>query len=216
MPIKTPTRFVGQAEVVSELHHRCPGDHQHHQFEGTVKTSAYGRISLSSWAGGYPLPLCRAIMRGVHTFLDKRANDTRTEVYMLEDQVPEEAIQEGEEGIDEEEQRIQSYKDESEDDLEEEERRPICQEVKRAVEFAHRQLGHPSRDTLVRMLRISGAIQMMQSGTLADGIAMYAGCSSRQSIRSPQPLLQDHLLSIEFCTLTSNISSTPKVGSIPV
>ena len=155
MPIKKPTRFVGQAEVVSELHHRCPGDHQHHQIEGTVKTSAYGRISLSSWAGGYPLPLCRAIMRGVHTFLDKQANDTRTEVYMLDDQVPEEAIQEGEEGIDEEEQRIQSYKDESEDDLEEEERRPISQEVKRAVEFAHRQLGHPSRDTLVRMLRIN-------------------------------------------------------------
>ena len=45
-------------------------------------------------------------MRGVHTFLDKQANDTRTEVYMLDDQVPEEAIQEGEEGIDEEEQRI--------------------------------------------------------------------------------------------------------------
>ncbi|CAK9114738.1 unnamed protein product [Durusdinium trenchii] len=107
--------------------------------------------------GGYPLPLCRAIMRAAHTFLDKQANDTRTEVYMLDDQVPEEAIQEGEEGIDEEEQRIQSYKDESEDDLEEEERRPISQEVKRAVEFAHRQLGHPSRDTLVRMLRISGA-----------------------------------------------------------
>lgn len=30
-------------------------------------------------------------------------------------------------------------------------------QVQKAVEFAHRQLGHPSRDTLVRMLRMSGA-----------------------------------------------------------
>ena len=64
VPIKKPTRFVGQAEVVSELHHRCPGDHQHHQIEGTVKTSAYGRISLSSWGrtltGAGPLGARRA------------------------------------------------------------------------------------------------------------------------------------------------------------
>ena len=140
-------------------------------------------------------------MRGVRAFLDKQANDARAEVYMLEDQVPEEAIQEGEEGIDEEEQRVQSYKDASEDDLEEEERRPISQEVKKAVEFAHRQLGHPSRDTLVRTLRISGA---------TDDAIWHARrwhcdvCRMQQPPKHPLATTATPrpFASIEFCALT--------------
>ena len=38
-----------------------------------------------------------------------------------------------------------------------EKRFPIAPDTRKAVEQAHRQLGHPSRQTLVRMLPLSGA-----------------------------------------------------------
>lgn len=44
-----------------------------------------------------------------------------------------------------------------EEEAEAEARHPVSSEVKKAVQYAHRQLGHPSRSTLVRMLKLSGA-----------------------------------------------------------
>ena len=38
----------------------------------------------------------------------------------------------------------------------------------------------------------------MQSGMLADGTVMSAGCNNRQSIHLPQQLPQDHLLQSSF------------------
>ena len=158
MPLKKPTRFVGQEEIVSELRERCQGDHVHFPIEGSVRTEEFGTISLSSWAGGYPIPLCRAIMRGALSFLHRPAA-TGKDTYVLEEFVAEESFQDGAEGIDEEEQRIAQEMKRDTEEVEEEERRPVSKEVQKAVEFAHRQLGHPSRDTLVRMLRISGATE---------------------------------------------------------
>ena len=157
MPLKKPTRFVGQEEIVSELRERCQGDHVHFPIEGSVRTEEFGTISLSSWAGGYPIPLCRAIMRGALSFLHRPAA-TGKDIYVLEEFVAEESFQDGAEGIDEEEQRIAQEMKRDTEDVEEDERRPVSKEVQKAVEFAHRQ-GHPSRDTLVRMLRMSGATE---------------------------------------------------------
>lgn len=64
-----------------------------------------------------------------------------------------------------EEEGLQALQEEPDEDLDpvaeeqlaEDQRRPVPVEVRRAVEFAHRQLGHPSRSTLLRMLRLSGA-----------------------------------------------------------
>eukprot|EP00435_Cladocopium_sp_Y103_P057834 s201_g20.t1 len=156
MPLKKSTRFAGQEEIVAELRKRCPGDHEHFPIEGTVKTQDHGTISLSSWAGGYPIPLCRAIMRGVLSYLHRPAAAGK-DTYVLEDYVAEESFQDGAEGIEEEEQRVAQERKQDQDAVDEDERRPVPKEVRRAVEYAHRQLGHPSRDTLVRMLRISGA-----------------------------------------------------------
>ena len=44
-----------------------------------------------------------------------------------------------------------------EEEPEEDQRHPVSREFQKAVEFAHRQLGHPSRSTLVRMMKLSGA-----------------------------------------------------------
>ena len=97
-------------------------------------------------------------MRGALSFLHRPAA-TGKDTYVLEEFVAEESFQDGAEGIDEEEQRIAQEMKRDTEEVEEEERRPVSKEVQKAVEFAHRQLGHPSRDTLVRMLRISGATE---------------------------------------------------------
>ena len=151
MPLKKATRFVGQEEIVAELRKRCPGNHEHFPIEGSVRTKD-GTISLSSWAGGYPVPLCRAIMTGVINYIHRPDGK---QVYVLEDHVAEESYQDGMDAIREEEEQIAEELAEPEED----ERRAVPREVQKAVEFAHRQLGHPSRDTLVRMLRISGATE---------------------------------------------------------
>ena len=71
-----------------------------------------------------------------------------------------------------------------EEKLEEDQRHPVSREVQRAVEFAHRQLGHPARSSLVRMLKLSGATQ--------DAIRHYAQrwncdvCAARKPPRHPQ------------------------------
>ena len=134
---------------MAELRKRCPGNHEHFPIEGSVRTKD-GTISLSSWAGGYPVPLCRAIMTGVINYIHRPDGK---QVYVLEDHVAEESYQDGMDAIREEEEQIAEELAEPEED----ERRAVPREVQKAVEFAHRQLGHPSRDTLVRMLRISGA-----------------------------------------------------------
>ena len=151
MPLKKATRFVGQEEIVAELRKRCPGNHEHFPIEGSVRTKD-GTISLSSWAGGYPIPLCRAIMTGVINYIHRPEDK---QVYVFDDHVAEESYQDGMDAIREEEDQITEELAEPEED----ERRAVPREVQKAVEFAHRQLGHPSRDTLVRMLRISGATE---------------------------------------------------------
>ena len=103
----------------------------------------------------------------------------------LDEDIPEGIFQDGDQAIREEEEREEAFRNIDEDDereLEAEDRHPIPKEVQRAVEFAHRQLGHPSRDTLVRMLRLSGA---------TDDAVRYARrfqcdvCASRQPPRHP-------------------------------
>ena len=56
-----------------------------------------------------------------------------------------------------EEENVPDVDEEEEQRLEEEQRHPVSREVQKAVIFAHRQLGHPSRSTLLRMLKLSGA-----------------------------------------------------------
>ena len=82
------------------------------------------------------------------------------EVLALDEDIPEGIFQDGDEAIREEEEREAAHKQIDEDEeqaLQEEDRHPIPREGQRAVEFTHRQLGHPSRETLVRMLRLRGA-----------------------------------------------------------
>lgn len=159
IPMKKGTRFMGQETVVKYLRERCPGDHQHAPIEGSFKDHDGRWRSLSEWAGGYPPALCRAMLKGAAEFLKgAEAQCTYVEDPGDEDGLSEGEIMDGEDTI-EQERGLDDVLKEDEEPLEDGERHPVPLEVQRAVEFAHRQLGHPSRTTLIRMLKMSGATE---------------------------------------------------------
>ena len=160
MPLRKRTRLQGQALVLKYLQKKCKGGHEHHPIEGSFKGKDGKWQSLSSWAGGYPVSLCRAMVKGAEEFL--RSGEAYVEDPHEGDTVPDDM--DGQEGIDEEkgleellDEEIRDVDPAEEEAVEDEQRHPVPQEVQKAVEFAHRQLGHPSRSTLLRMLRLSGA-----------------------------------------------------------
>ena len=115
-PMKKPTRFAGQEEIVKELRQRCKGGHEHHIIGGSVYTTEYGHVSLASWAGGYPIPLCRAIMKGVCSYVrslaapDKKQRAAPKMICTLDEDIPEGNFQDGEEAVQEEEERLAEYR----------------------------------------------------------------------------------------------------------
>ena len=157
-PLKKRTRVVGQAAVIRYMHRQCPGNHEHHPIEGSFKNKEGKWESLSAWAGGYPVPFCKHLLRGAEEFLENEAYVEDEHI----DEVPEDV--DGQDAADEEdaiqelkEERFPEFDAKDEEEVEEDHRHPVPKEVQKAVEFAHRQLGHPSRSTLLRMLRLSGA-----------------------------------------------------------
>ena len=196
-PIQKATRWMGQEEVLTYLHTRCSGDHDHEVIQGNVRVG--GRtVKLSEWCGGYSLPLCESIIRGAELYLQ---SDSRNATYYHNEVMAEELMMDGEEvqeraeeeeeepdtnpefqeprmlPEDKQEKDIEDLLDEAVEDPEsaaqqyaerhaqkdpppaapDHRRFQVAPEVRKAVEQAHRQLGHPSRNTLVRMLRLAGA-----------------------------------------------------------
>ena len=192
LPMKKRTRFMGQPEVVQFLQEKCQGCQEHHPIEGKFQKDGKW-YSLSEYAGGYPIPLCTAMIKGAEAYLQRNeayVEDEESDGYeqsILEDDgkpaVTEGDMIDGEDAIQEEEE-FQDVDEEGEQKIEADERHPIPREVAKAVEFAHRQLGHPSRTTLMRMLRLSGATE--------DAIR-YAKrwhcdvCAQRAMPKRPQP-----------------------------
>ena len=186
MALRKRTKFMGQEEALVHLHRKCPGDHEHAPIEGSVKVGER-TVALSEWSGGYTLPLCQAILAGAEQCLQSEPREAYhtgvmpEEILMegeeLVESDPEENFEEPEmipegdleEELDEHLERDAEHPSRKEDDYNEgldaprlpaapdHRRFPIASETCKAVEQAHRQLGHPSRKTLVRMLRLSGA-----------------------------------------------------------
>lgn len=167
LPMRKRTMLRGQEKVVKHMRCKCDGSHTHHPIEGNFRDDQGHWRSLSEWAGGYTAKFCEKILEGAEEFL--LSNQAMVEDHPERDVVPQvmdgqEAINEEksleelmDEAIEEKEERFPEVDQEEEKELEEEQRFPVSKEVQKAVEFAHRQLGHPSRSTLVRMLRLSGA-----------------------------------------------------------
>lgn len=165
-PMKKYTTVAGQPTVVKYLQDvKCQRNHEHAPIEGSYQGEDGRWRSLSDFAGGYPKELCQRLLQGAEEYL-QGAGIAGTYMEegesMDEDEVPEpiageEAIEEEEQLQDQSEGEFPERADTRDQPLDEEERRPVSKEIRRAVEFTHRQLGHPSRSTLIRMMRISGA-----------------------------------------------------------
>ena len=143
-------RYLAQAQ--------CDGSHQRQHIEGGFRQANGKWMSLSVWAGGYGQALCKALLRGCeewlrssHQIIDGHEAIEEEEERDLEDDLEMEMERHG--GGDGEE-REPPLDSDLEEEPEEDERH---WEVQKVVEFAHRQLGHPSRSTLVRMMKLSGA-----------------------------------------------------------
>ena len=186
VPLRKRTRFMGNEEVVAPLRLKCDGSHEHWPIEGKYKDESGRWQALSEWAGGYPIALCNAIMDGAENFMRNQPN-------VLVEDLGEEGVMsegdmiDGDDAVREEEQVLDETLKKDEEDLQQEmdddQRHPIPREVQKAVEFSHRQLGHPSRSTLVRMLKMSGA---------TDDAIRYAKrwqcpvCAQRAAPKHPQ------------------------------
>ena len=184
-PIRKRTQFVGQPKVVKYLSKKCPGRHQHAHIEGNVRIDDLS-VRLSTWCGAYPPALCRAILKGAEEFLadEERSEEVLYEEVFAEEKMMagDDLVEsdgdwaQGRESSDEETRKRQRREGESRIHLDEvqadgeaepplvmkggpnpDQRFPVAKEIQRAVEHAHRQLGHPSRQTMLRMLQLAGA-----------------------------------------------------------
>lgn len=175
--LRKRTRFMGQELVVQRLRCDCSRDHEHGAIEGNYK-GADGR-----WRQ-VPPALCRAMVAGAEAYLRAQADGGE---YFGDAGEPD-ALSDGdaiggEEAIEQDRGLDAARHDSDPEAPEDVERRPVPREVQRAVEHAHRQLGHPSRTTLVRMLKMSGATEAAVRHAKRWNCDV---CAQRKAPRHPQ------------------------------
>ena len=90
LPMRKRTRFMGQGGALVHLHQLCPGERTHAPIEGKVKVGGKS-VSLSEWSGGYPLPLCQALVAGAEHFLQTEPQEVHHTAML-----PEEVLMNGE------------------------------------------------------------------------------------------------------------------------
>ena len=168
--VKKPTLIKANQEICDEirahgLNGRCTKDHEHDPIIGSMKVDGRTR-PVSDWAGGYTKPFAMALVRGAEKALTNQGfwPSETTEAFPAEDDDGEDAGGDEPDLIDEDE--LDEADDIGpEDYVSEDEAKPnaeeklesIPQHVREAVKRAHRRLGHPSRATFLRMLKVSNA-----------------------------------------------------------
>jgi hypothetical protein len=162
--IKKPTVFKETAIVCEEVRMACDGSHKHGTImggwqRGFVFEDPEGKkLTVSEWAGGYTEMLAKKLLSGAVKFL---TNHSKTTVSFPVD----EAEVQGEQAVLDEE-HFMDADDEVQDDWSSNELpkavraelyEKIPKEIRQGVRKAHIGLGHPSRGTFLRMLRLGGA-----------------------------------------------------------
>ena len=166
LPIQKATGILTSSEAVSKVLSRCPGCSEHRQVAGKL---ADGRL-VSEFVAEYTRTFVRTILEAIwHDPLDSNwdvnliecpseclvADDAPSEIPSLEPAIPEAS-----DGIDE-----------------------TSQSVKRALLRLHNNLGHPSTQDLIRILKHSGA----SSDAIAQ--AKDLECTVCQNCRRPYAAL---------------------------
>ena len=142
MPLKKRTRLRGTEEIIEECSRRCPNHHEHAPVLGSVKIQGKWK-ALSDFAGGYTKEFARCVIKGAEKYLRE---GRRRAVFEVEQELPEERLAPAEDEIEDEETEGK-----------EEQQRDNKEVKKDQLMMIHRRLGHPSHETLMRMLRLAGA-----------------------------------------------------------
>ena len=137
-PIRKRTRLRGTEEIMEACTRKCQGEHQHAPCLGGVQIEGKW-MNVSDFAGGYTSDFARQVVKGAEAYLTK---GRQKEVFVEGDSWPEEDLE------DEEEQPI-------EEGLIEERTEQKGKAWK--LQKVHERLGHPTNETLSRMLSLSGA-----------------------------------------------------------
>ncbi|CAE8672228.1 unnamed protein product [Polarella glacialis] len=182
MLVKKATRVRGSWEICHRVNHQCPGNHFHSTVEGAMKWNGKS-VAVSEWAGGYSTKFASALVEGAEEALLQAGFQPSPEAVQCNFQQAEAGLETFgyhniyHEMIDDEmeepsetipEERFIGA-DDSEPELKEgtpevkakdqEKVEMIPQNIKQAVQKAHRGLGHPERTVMLRMMRLSGASQ---------------------------------------------------------
>ena len=173
--VRRPTRLLGTPEICENMNRRCDGSHTHSVIEGSMKVDGKS-VAVSTWAGGYTKEFATEILKGAEEFLKKRGHAITAlavhENFPVEEDLPAPAGEPrsyGPASVREEEMMHPDRDEERNNDLEnwseeeinkdkrEEIRTSVPQKVRQAVRRMHRGLGHPSRTTFLKMLKLGGA-----------------------------------------------------------
>ena len=146
--LRKRTGLAGTTEIVERCNRRCPGDHVHAPVVGGVRLG--GRwMALSDFAGGYTPEFAKAVLAGAEKYLKsgrRREVFVQSEVFAEEDLCAAEDEEVGE-GL-----KIEK-RGESLDEQEADEKGNKQEQLM----IVHRRLGHPTNESLARMLRLAGA-----------------------------------------------------------
>ena len=146
--LQKPTRLMGTPEIVKKCVASCRCTQTHAHTLGSFKWKGRSR-SVAEFAGGYTRSFARQVVVGAEEFLDHWKPDRMTVFTVYDEGVAEESMM----GCEEEAPGMQDEEEVPEETAEED----IDQAVYDTVARVHQRLGHPSKDALLRMLKLSGA-----------------------------------------------------------
>ena len=141
--IRKRTRLRGTEEILARCSRLCDGSHDHAPCLGGVKMEGKW-MNVSDFAGGYTSKFAMEVVKGAEEYLQK---GRRREVFVEGEQWAEEDL-EDEEPEEDEEQQPQCDGEPGEDNH-------------WKLQKVHERLGHPTNETLARMLSLSGATKAM-------------------------------------------------------
>ena len=147
--LKKRTKLAGTEEIIEGCSRKCPKNHVHAPVVGGVRVKGKW-MALSDFAGGYTKCFARTVIRGAEKYL---RSGRRREVFVASETLPEETFCPAEDEMQEEE--------ESED----KEKKLVNKRGQ--LMMIHKRLGHPTNESLARMLRLAGAEKWLVDEALA-------------------------------------------------
>ena len=194
--IKKPTLFGGTKQVCETVGVQCAGGHEHGSAMGSwVGPPGLGptgaKLTLSEWAGGYTEQLANKILDGAEKYLGGRRCAT-VNFPVLDPAEEPHLAEENSMDADDTVQQDDWSSNELPEMLREELYQKTPKETRRAIRKAHCGLGHPSRSTFVRMLRLGGA-----TPGVCESLDLPSVCRVRRTPETSSGLRKDETFWIQ-------------------